>query len=249
MNYQVILNKILENYQNILKNNLVGIYVHGSIALGCFNWNKSDIDFIVVINDKLSHETKRMLMDSNVELNKQAPQKGLEMSIVLKKYCKEFTYPTPFELHFSNMHKEWYHNNPDDYCEHMQGEDKDLAAHFTIIKHAGIVLCGEPIDSVFGDISKEYYLDSIKEDIKNAENDIISNPVYIVLNLCRVVAYTKNGLILSKEQGGRWGVENLKNDYKAIISRALHSYKTNETMNIEKDEASDFCNYMLALIF
>lgn len=249
MNYHEILSSISENYSDILQKNLTGIYVHGSIAFGCFNWDKSDIDFIVVVNEELSHETKRKLMDFTVKLNEQAPPKGLEMSIVLKKYCGKFQYPTSFELHFSNTHKEWYHRNPDDYCEHMHGEDKDLAAHFTIIKHAGIVLCGEPISGVFGDVPSDFYLDSIKEDILNAKEDINQNPVYIVLNLCRVAAYIKKGLILSKKQGGEWGSENLDSDYQPIIISALHSYQTNKTMNIEKDKSSDFCDYMLSIIF
>ena len=164
MDYQIILSSISENYRNILKENLIGIYVHGSIALGCFNWDKSDIDYIVVINDELSHQTKKKLMDYTVKLNEQAPPKGIEMSIVLKRYCNKFRYPTPFELHFSNMHKEWYQSNSDDCCEHMHGEDKDLAAHFTIIKHAGIVLYGKPISDVFGDVPSACYLDSIKDD-------------------------------------------------------------------------------------
>lgn len=244
MDYHKILHSISENYRNILKENLIGIYVHGSIALGCFNWDKSDIDFVVVVHEVLSHETKKKLMDFTVKLNEQAPPKGLEMSIVLKRYCKEFHYPTPFELHFSNIHKEWYHSNPDDYCEHMQGEDKDLAAHFTIIRHVGIVLFGKHISGIFGEVASHYYLDSIKDDIQNAKSDIIKNPVYIVLNLCRVVAYIQEGLILSKKQGGEWGSKNLKRDYQSIINRALHSYQTNEAMNIEDDEASDFCDYM-----
>lgn len=249
MDYHKILNSISENYRDILQENLTGIYVHGSIALGCFNWDKSDIDFIVVINGELSHETKRKLMDFTVKLNEQAPPKGLEMSIVLEEYCRKFQYPTPFELHFSNMHKEWYHRNPDDYCEHMHGEDKDLAAHFTIIKHAGVVLCGKPICAVFGDVPSDLYLDSIKDDIINAKKDIIENPVYIVLNLCRVAAYIKEGLILSKKQGGEWGSKNLNSDYQSIIIPVLHSYQTNETMNIEKDKASDFCDYMFSIVF
>lgn len=145
MDYQIILNKISENYKSILKDNLVGIYVHGSIALRCFNWNKSDIDFLVVVKEKLSNDIKKKLMDITIEINNQAPQKGLEMSIVLKEYCEKFKYPTPFELHFSNMHIDWYNSKPIDYCDKMQGEDKDLAAHFTIIKDVGITIYGEPI--------------------------------------------------------------------------------------------------------
>ena len=38
------------NSQDILGNELTGIYLHGSAALGCFNPFKSDIDLIVVVN-------------------------------------------------------------------------------------------------------------------------------------------------------------------------------------------------------
>jgi len=249
MDYQTILNKISKEYKSILKENLVGIYVHGSIALGCFNWNKSDIDFLVVVNEKLSNDIKRNLMDITIELNDQAPPKGLEMSIVLKEYCKNFKYPTPFELHFSNMHINWYNNNPDYYCNNMQGEDKDLAAHFMIIKGVGVTIYGEPMNKIFGDINKEYYLDSIKCDIKDAKSEIFYNPMYIVLNLCRVVAYIQNDLVLSKEQGGKWAIENLNSNYISIINRALESYRTDKIMNIKENEAKYFCDYMLSQVF
>lgn len=249
MDYNLILNSISKKYQEILKENLVGIYVHGSIAMCCFNWNKSDIDFLVVVNKKISYETKKMLMDYTIELSKQAPPKGLEMSVILKEDCMNFKYPTAFELHFSNMHIGWYQRDSDDYCNSMKGKDKDLAAHFTIVKHAGVVLCGEPISEVFGDVPQEDYLDSIRCDIKDCKNEIFTNPTYIVLNLCRVVAYIKDDLILSKEQGGKWGIENLDSIFTEVIMRALHSYHTNETMYIKREEANKFCEYMLSKIF
>lgn len=54
MTYQELLDKIAEGYRGILKDNLVGIYVHGSIAMKCFHWDKSDIDFIAVVRESLS---------------------------------------------------------------------------------------------------------------------------------------------------------------------------------------------------
>jgi hypothetical protein len=173
----------------------------------------------------------------------------LEMSIVLEEHCNDFQYPTPFELHFSNMHIEWYKNNAEDYCEKMNGTDQDLAAHFTIIKKAGIVLCGRPIDEVFGDVPKNYYIDSIKSDIEDARTSIMDNPMYMILNLCRVAAYTGNELVLSKEQGAKWGLNYLENKYHDIIKRALHCYQSNEQMIVGKVEAEDYCNYMLNRIF
>lgn len=90
----------------------------------------------------------------------------------------------------------------------MNGEDKDLAAHFTMIRKYGIVLYGEPVDSVFAPVPRENYIDSIYADIKNAKQDIMEDPVYITLNLCRVLAFLKDGLYLSKEEGesGAWNI-------------------------------------------
>jgi streptomycin 3"-adenylyltransferase len=56
---KLILDEIVRSYYGIFKDNLVGIYLHGSLALGCFNPKVSDIDFLIVARDKLSLEVKR----------------------------------------------------------------------------------------------------------------------------------------------------------------------------------------------
>ncbi|MCM0650308.1 DUF4111 domain-containing protein [Clostridium swellfunianum] len=249
MNHKTILNIIAEKYKQILGNNLIGIYVHGSIAFNCFNWNKSDIDFLVVVNEKLTQETKISLLEVLEQLRSQSPPKGLEMSVVLKEYCTTFIYPTPYELHFSKAWLERYLENPVLLCDDNFKTDKDLAAHFTIIRDVGITLCGMPIKEVIGDVPKEYYIDSIKMDIKNAKIEIVENPVYITLNLCRVVAYIRDNLIVSKEQGGNWGLSNLPIEHSDIINQALNSYKSQEKMVVNKIEAQKFCEFMLVQIF
>ena len=135
-----VLNCFVEQSKEILKDNLVGIYLHGSAVMGCYNPAKSDIDLIIVVKDSIEDSVKRVFMDMVVELNEKGPAKGIEMSIVKQSACKPFVYPTPFELHFSVAHLDWYGKNLDDYVSKMKGEDKDLAAHFTIINHRGMVL-------------------------------------------------------------------------------------------------------------
>ncbi len=244
-NYQTILNEIKIEYSEILKNNLVGIYVHGSIAFSCFNWDKSDIDFIVVINCKIDSNTKLQLLDCLERLRYKCPPKGLEMSVILKEHCVIFQYPTPYELHYSNSWLNTYLTNPLSMCGNEVKTDKDLAAHFTVIKKAGIVLCGQPIEKVFSDVDKIYYLDSIKNDIISAEEEILENPIYITLNLCRVLAYLKNDLIISKNQGGQWGLINIDPKYSPIIQEALKCYSTNKNMNFEKELALEYSKYIL----
>lgn len=249
MDYKTIIDLISKKYKEILNENLVGIYLHGSIALNCFNWEKSDIDFIVVVNEKLSQEIKLNLLQVLEDLRLEAPKKGLEMSVVLKEYCTNFKYPTLYELHYSNQWLEKYLENPLSLCGEEIKIDKDLAAHFTIIKYVGSVVYGQPIEEVFGKVPKENYIDSIKCDIEDAKVEIIHNPVYIVLNLCRVLAYIKEDLILSKEQGGVWGLKNLPREYCNILNDALNSYRTDIIMNVNKKEAEIFCDYMICEIF
>ncbi len=206
---QGLLDYFVAESRHILGTNLTGIYLHGSAVMGCFNPQKSDVDLILVVKDEVNDTAKRQFMDMVVELNQQAPEKGLELSIVREAVCKPFVYPTPFELHFSVAHLNWYRTNPKDYVAKMKGTDKDLAAHFTILYHRGQVLYGKDIKEMFAEVSHEAYMDSIWCDIEGATEDILESPMYIILNLCRVLGYKEEGLILSKKEGGEWMLEQL----------------------------------------
>jgi streptomycin 3"-adenylyltransferase len=223
MDCNLILQRIKDSYSAILQGNLIGIYVHGSVAFGCFDRCRSDIDYIAVVNEPLTLDVKNRLFHETLQISKTAPPKGLEMSVVLKTNCINFRYPTPYEMHFSSSHHEL-----------TSGTDTDLAAHFTVIKHTGIVLCGEPVDKVFGDVSRADFFSSIKSDIENARAE-----AYYILNLCRTLAFKNSGLILSKKAGGEWGLANIDSRYGEVIKAALK--------NAEPDvkSAEKFCKYML----
>ena len=89
----------------------------------------------------------------------------------------------------------------------MNGVDYDLAAHFTVIRQAGICLCGKPIAAVFGQVPRENYLDSICRDVQDAPMQILDQPLYLTLNLCRVLAACRQGLVLSKCEGVCWAMQ------------------------------------------
>lgn len=241
-----LLDGFIMNCKSILGNNLTGIYLHGSAAMGCFNDKNSDIDLLIVVKNDISKEIKRQYMDMVVAMNCEAPSKGIELSVVKESVCKSFVYPTPFELHFSIVHLNWYLSNPDEYIEKMNGTDKDLAAHFTIVYHRGKTLYGREIKSVFSEVSSEDYMDSMWFDIQNAKEDIIENTMYIILNLCRVLAYKKERLILSKQEGAEWAIDYISNpDYKKTILSALEEYNTGKAMSINKADAVRYAEYML----
>ena len=167
-----LITRFTEMSKSILDGRLTGVYLHGSAVMGCYQPKKSDLDFLVVINTALSDAEKRRFMDSLLELDEACPAKGIEMSIVTKDVCNPFVYPTPFILHYSRMHIEWYRRDPEDYILKMKGTDRDLAAHFTVIRSRGRCLYGLPIPDLFGEVPERDYLDSIWNDVSGAEEEI-----------------------------------------------------------------------------
>ena len=243
----MIIWSFVEKTKKILRDDLVGIYLHGSAVMGCYNPEKSDLDFLVVVKETMTDDVKRSFMDMIGALNAQTPGKGIEMSIVRKEVCDPFIYPTPFELHFSQMHIKWYSDNPDDYIRKMNGTDKDLAAHFTVIKARGKCLCGLPVNEVFGEVPEQYYMDSLWSDIEEAAEEITDNTMYLTLNLARVYAWIKEKKVLSKQEGGEWGLNNLLEKYHPLLQETLKEYKGMEP-EYDTELALDYAKDMLEKI-
>ncbi len=243
-----LLEQIKKAYQYILGDTLTGIYIHGSLAFGCFRWECSDIDFLVVVEMEPTLDQKTALIQRLLDLNSAAPPKGFEMSVVLKSDCRNFRHPLPYCLHFSNAHLKKAETDLTAYCTGMHGLDPDLAAHITVIRAVGQVLCGPAIDDIFAPVSASAYLNSIWFDIKNAEEDILENPVYVILNLCRVLAYVQDERVLSKEQGGTWGLAHLPEDLKPVVRRAHRMYAHGTTDAFETTELGDFAQVLLQKI-
>ena len=245
---EALAGRFVKRSAEILQENLAGIYLHGSAAMGCFQPKKSDLDFLVVVNGPMTEETRRAYMDMVICLDRMGPAKGIEMSVVARDVCDPFVYPTPFLLHYSRMHTEWYRRDPVDYVRKMNGTDADLAAHFTVIRSRGRCLYGLPVQKVFGEVPEQNYLDSIRKDVEGAEEEIADNPLYLILNLARVLAYVREKKVLSKQEGGAWGLENLPEEYHPLIRSALREYEDGAAEAYDPESARAYAAYMLRQI-
>ena len=160
----------------------------------------------------------------------------------------DVTYPTPFELHFSIGHLDWYENDPEEYIQEMKGVDKDLAAHFTIIGKRGKCLYGPSIKNLFAEVPSSDYMDSIWLDIENAAKEITKYPMYLILNLARVLAYKEEGLVLSKKEGGEWAINKLPDEYHPLIQDALRDYLESIDVTYDKTLSKKYAKYMIKRI-
>ena len=254
MNATELLIKIKNEYQSVLGDSLIGFYVHGSVAFGCFSWERGDLDFLAVVTEEPTDAQKRVLIEILLANDKYAPQKGFEMSVVTADAVRPFVHPTPFVLHYSNAWRDSYRADIDSTLRTLHGTDPDLAAHITVLHAVGIPLHGKPIAAVFDAVPHDAYLDSIRYDIEHAREDIDENPVYVTLNLCRVLAYIRDGKVLSKAGGGAWGVANLTADnmraeFIPLVSGALAYYKDGVPFVYDAAVGQAFAEYMLSEIY
>ncbi|MBQ7891507.1 MAG: DUF4111 domain-containing protein [Erysipelotrichaceae bacterium] len=248
MNEQMILEQIKTRYLYILGDKLVGIYVHGSLAFGCFHYDTSDIDFLVVVKSCLTVEEKTMLISVLLDLDDYCPTKGLEMSVVLASVCNPFVYPTPYELHYSNAYRRDYKIDLVGTCLDMMGTDKDLAAHVMVINTCGICLYGKGIQEVFGAVDAKYMIDSIQEDLCDVFEQAKENPVYCLLNACRACAYVLERKVLSKEEGVEWAYNHFPERFHLLLSMAKESYQTGKVFNWGYPSIVEVLQYAMNII-
>ena len=242
-----LLDEIVAECRKLLQDNLLGVYLHGSLAFGCFSWTTGDIDFLLVVQRKLTQREKERLITYLLVVEEKAPEKGLEMSVMLEEHCRNFTHPAPYELHYSRAHRAAYQANLWEHCEKLQGTDADLAAHVTVLHAVGKTMYGPAVKNIFGPVDASDYFDSLWYDVQNAQEDVLENPVYVTLNLCRVLCYVQEGRVLSKKEGGAWALKHMPECYHQLIQAALICYHGERTV-IDRACAQAFAAYALCSI-
>jgi streptomycin 3"-adenylyltransferase len=173
----------------------------------------------------------------------------IEISFLVEQQMHPFQHPLPYDLHYSEAHRERYTRELADGTWRTWNDetkhDYDLAAHLTITRARGIRLCGRPPREVLPAVPPEYYADAIIGDFEDALQEREQMPVYFVLNACRVLAFLRQGLILSKDEGGSWGLQALPEEQHAIVAWALDAYRgESESTTIDHTELDGFSRHM-----
>ena len=70
----------------------------------------------------------------------------------------------------------------------------------------------------------------------------------MILNLTRVLGYLREKKILSKKEGGTWGLEHLPERYRPLVRSALDEYESGTAGRYDPAVAREYAVYMLGQI-
>jgi predicted nucleotidyltransferase len=213
--------------EGLLGEDLVGLYLHGSLAMGCFNPDRSDIDLLGVTRNPMPIAARRALAE--FVLRSSLVPRPIEISFLCQGDLVPWRHPTPFEFHYSETWRERIGKELENGAWQRWDENKacddDLAAHLTIARHRGVCLSGAPIEQALPVVPPRDYRASIVGDFCWALERVALDPAYLVLNACRVYAYLRAAKICSKEEGGTWALAVLPPEHHALIVEALDQYR------------------------
>jgi predicted nucleotidyltransferase len=216
---------VVAELEQALGADLVGVYLHGSAVLGCFG-PRSDIDLVGVLRLALSDERRRGLIERLLEFSVPYDSAGalrpVELDLVLASALDPWRYPTPFELHFSEEFRGRFEAGELEAWEGL--ESHTFAANVTVLRSAGVVLGGSPIDDLFPDVPEADYVDALTRDLASCRETFPQRPNYGVLSIARIWATVATGEPHSKTSGAEWTLPRLPAELCPVLEHGRGLY-------------------------
>lgn len=218
---------VQKEIEKIIADNIIGSYLHGSLAMGGFNPSSSDVDILVITRKSLRVGDKRKFAE--FFLNHSNEPHPIEISFLNKDQLRNWQHPCRYDFHYSEFWRERYKKDllweTHEFLNENINTDADLAAHITIINHRGVCIKGNPINTVFPTVPKPDYISSLLIDYKECLKNLEKDPIYCSLNMIRVYWYLKEEVISSKQEAGIWALRTFPQTLKNTIEKLMVSYE------------------------
>ncbi len=244
-NINDVLYFLAEGIQNIFGDNLVGIYLTGSLSYGDFNKKRSDIDLAVVLKKPASPEKIELIK----KLHLLAEQKYIKWS---KKIECSYVPLNMLQNILPPKTPRPYIGGGIFYSKAPYGNEWIINQYF-LYKY-GIALIGpdfktliKPIEIT--DVKKACIKDLFREwEPKITDPAYLANShqqSYIVLNLCRILYTVLCNDAVSKKAAALW-IEKEYPQWKKLID-AANAWEYGKEMNC-KDETIDFIKFVIVRV-
>jgi hypothetical protein len=206
------LRKVAAALARALGPTLVGLYLHGSGALGGWSAERSDVDLLGVVARRLGRRAKQVAAARLLHPALACPaERGLELSLVAAAVTAAPPRRPPFELHVTTEPP---------VAGPLDGPgavDPDLLLYFAVCRRSGVAVSGPPPAEVFAEPPRAWLLEQAARELRWA----LANRgfTYRVLTACRAWRLLEDGELCSKLAGGEWARRRVADP--ALVDAAL----------------------------
>lgn len=227
-----LLSELLSNMKLVLGAKLVGLYLEGSLVLGDFDPQTSDIDLLAVLSSDVNGSDYELLNRMHQDFVVKHPfwNDRIEVcyiSALALQNVKSMTSPivniSPGEpFHRTQSNKEWLMN-------------------WYLTREKSKPLFGPSADTLIEPISQAEFIQSVKDHTKSWDQWLRTIPKnkyalsYVVLTLCRALYSSRTGDQVSKKQAAEWAQKELP-EWSDLIREALIWKQTGKA--VEPDETN-----------
>ncbi len=240
-----ILAQLTDGLRSVLREELVGVYLYGSLISGDFDPDISDIDLVVVMTtalDSIKFNALHRLHQSVVERHPDWYDR-LELAYISGAGLRAFRHQTSTIGIIS----------PGEPFHLIQAGHDWLISWYALRKD-GLALVGPPIQSLIDDIPTHVYLQAVSEHICRYR-DSVKKPhnksalSYIVLTVARGAYTLSHRRATSKIKAAVWA-KQLYPQWAALVESALR-WRANPHCDLRtaeqiRPEVADFVNDMLS---
>lgn len=228
-----VLQEFVEGIQSILGNRFIGLYLYGSLAIGDFDPETSDIDFLVLTRDELPDDQVESLREMHACFN----QSGSTWSNKI-----EAAYIPLLALRGPKSPQALY-------PQIERGTDiirSPLEIGWAFQRHTlwehGVTVSGPAIRSLIDPVDPEEMHQAAVAIVSGWQEQSRQDPswiawahlrgsqAFIVLTLCRIRFSLETGSVASKSAAGRWTQVACGARWSPLIERALASLHDEQEM-------------------
>jgi predicted nucleotidyltransferase len=206
--------------QEILRQDLLGMYLYGSSLVGGLQ-KYSDIDLFVVTSRATTHAEKDQLIAALLVISglyMKEIKRPIELTIVEKTAINPWQYPPHFDFQYGEWLREPLEQGARDLWSTK--EMPDLALLITQVLLASTTLVGIPAHQLICPVPYKDCIAAIKDALPSLLSEIESDTRNVLLTLARIWSTVTTDTIRSKPAAADWVINRLPEQYQPVMERA-----------------------------
>jgi len=236
-----LLLNLLTRVQVVLGERLVGFYLYGSLSLGDFDRESSDVDFLIVTTEDLSGK----VLDELREMHASIASSRLPYANRL-----EGSYIPRAALRRYDPHNAFHPTIGNDWEFHVGQHGSNWVIERHIVREHGVIVWGPSPRTLIDPVSPRELREAVCEMLREFWQDQLTEPEWLlqrdyqafaVLTMCRALYTLSEGSVVSKPEAAAWACQTLDPKWRPVIERALAWRHQHEKDDLT--EALDFLRF------